>query len=177
MSKENLYRTAAYVTAFSIAEKAFGFLYRVILSRTLGSEGMGLYQVALSVFVVFATMIGCAVFFDKMRKGAKKDDFKAMPSFDQVDTAARESFPLVTLLYGILAVAAVIILVLTTVGSFSIFSLFMICATALIAAVVGEYGTMFFVPSIYSRLKLRADNYAAAKAVKYQGAKKAEKAE
>ncbi len=55
MSKENLYRTAAYVTAFSIAEKAFGFLYRVILSRTLGSEGMGLYQVALSVFAVLAT--------------------------------------------------------------------------------------------------------------------------
>lgn len=138
---------------------------------------VSLSVVALSVFVVLATMIGCAVFFDKMRKGAKKDDFKAMPSFDQVDTAARESFPLVTVLYGILAVAAVIMLVLTTVGSFSIFSLFMICATALIAAVVGEYGTMFFVPSIYSRLKLRADNYAAAKAVKYQGAKKAEKAE
>lgn len=55
LSRENIYRTAAYVTAFSVAEKAFGFLYRVILSRTLGSEGMGLYQVALSVFAVLAT--------------------------------------------------------------------------------------------------------------------------
>ena len=55
MSKENLYRTAAYVTAFSVAEKAFGFLYRIILSRTLDSEGVGLYQVALSVFAVLAT--------------------------------------------------------------------------------------------------------------------------
>ena len=55
LSKENLYRTAAYVTAFSVAEKAFGFLYRIILSRTLDSEGVGLYQVALSVFAVLAT--------------------------------------------------------------------------------------------------------------------------
>lgn len=44
------------MTAFSVAEKFFGFLYRVILSRTLGSEGMGMYQVALSVFAVLATV-------------------------------------------------------------------------------------------------------------------------
>ena len=55
LSKENLYRTAAYVTAFSVAEKFFGFLYRVILSHTLGAEGMGIYQIALSVFAVLAT--------------------------------------------------------------------------------------------------------------------------
>ena len=40
LSKSNLYQTAAYVTAFSVAEKFFGFLYRIILSRTLGAEGM-----------------------------------------------------------------------------------------------------------------------------------------
>ena len=55
LNRQNIYRTAAYVTAFSITEKFFGFLYRVILSRTLGSEGMGLYQIALSVFAVLAT--------------------------------------------------------------------------------------------------------------------------
>ena len=55
MNRQNIYRTAAYVTAFSVAEKFFGFLYRIILSRTLGSEGMGLYQIALSVFAVLAT--------------------------------------------------------------------------------------------------------------------------
>lgn len=55
MSRQNLYRTAAYVTVFSVAEKTFGFIYRIILSRTLGSEGMGIYQIALSVFAVLAT--------------------------------------------------------------------------------------------------------------------------
>ena len=40
---------------FSVVEKTCGFLYRIILSRTLGSEGMGIYQIALSVFAVLAT--------------------------------------------------------------------------------------------------------------------------
>ncbi len=46
----NLYRTAAVVTVFSAAEHCLGFLYRILLSRMLGSEGLGVYQVALTVF-------------------------------------------------------------------------------------------------------------------------------
>lgn len=54
--KKNLYRTAALVTGLSVAERALGFLYRIVLSRLIGSEGLGLYQVALSVFSVFITI-------------------------------------------------------------------------------------------------------------------------
>ncbi len=52
----NLYRTAAIVTIFSALEHGLGFLYRIILSRTLGSEGLGVYQVSLTVFAVFLTI-------------------------------------------------------------------------------------------------------------------------
>ena len=52
----NLYRTAAVVTFFSAAEHCLGFLYRIILSRTLGAEGLGVYQAAHSVFAVFLTV-------------------------------------------------------------------------------------------------------------------------
>jgi len=52
----NLYRTAAVVTVFSALEHGLGFLYRIILSRVLGSEGLGVYQVALTVFAVFLTL-------------------------------------------------------------------------------------------------------------------------
>ncbi len=52
----NLYKTAAIVTLFSFFEHALGFLYRIILSRTLGPEGLGIYQTALSVFAVFLTV-------------------------------------------------------------------------------------------------------------------------
>ena len=61
MSRTNLYRTAVYVTAFSIAEKFFGFAYRIVLSRTLGAEGMGLYQTALSVFALLATVAASGI--------------------------------------------------------------------------------------------------------------------
>lgn len=54
--KKNIYQTAALVTGLSVAERALGFLYRIALSRLIGSEGLGLYQVALSVFSVFATL-------------------------------------------------------------------------------------------------------------------------
>lgn len=52
----NLYRTAAVVTLFSAAEHCLGFLYRIILSRTIGPEGLGVYQAAYSVFAVFLTL-------------------------------------------------------------------------------------------------------------------------
>ena len=48
--------TATFVTALSIAERGLGFLYRIVLSRLLGAEGLGLYQVALSLFAVFLTL-------------------------------------------------------------------------------------------------------------------------
>lgn len=52
---QNLYRTAAVVTIFSAIEHGLGFLYRIILSRILGPEGLGVYQVSLTVFAVFLT--------------------------------------------------------------------------------------------------------------------------
>lgn len=40
---------------FSTIEKTLSFVYRIILSRTIGAEGMGIYQICLSVFAVFLT--------------------------------------------------------------------------------------------------------------------------
>lgn len=52
---KRLYQTAFIVTVFSVAERGLGFLYRIVLSRTIGSEGVGLYQIALTVLAVFIT--------------------------------------------------------------------------------------------------------------------------
>ncbi len=52
---KSLYRTAAVVTIFSTCEHCLGFMYRIILSRVLGSEGLGVYQAALTMFAVFLT--------------------------------------------------------------------------------------------------------------------------
>ncbi len=53
--KNTVYKNASIVTGLSVAERALGFLYRVVLSRLIGAEGLGLYQVALSIFSLFLT--------------------------------------------------------------------------------------------------------------------------
>lgn len=52
----SFFKTVAIVTVFSISEKFLGFIYRIFLSRTIGAEGIGLYQVALSVFALLFTI-------------------------------------------------------------------------------------------------------------------------
>ena len=56
-----------------------------------------------------------------------------------------------------------------------IYGLFMPCACGVMAVAACQYGTLFFTPSVYSRMKLRADKHAASKVSKYSGAKKAAK--
>ena len=53
---KKFFKTVAIVTLFSICEKFLGFIYRIFLSRSIGSEGIGIYQVALSVFALLLTV-------------------------------------------------------------------------------------------------------------------------
>lgn len=53
---KTVYTTAAVVTGLSVFKRGLGFLYRIVLSRLIGAEGMGLYQIAYSLFAVFLTL-------------------------------------------------------------------------------------------------------------------------
>ena len=54
--KNKVYANTSIVTILSVAERGLGFLYRIVLSRLLGAEGLGIYQVALSLFAFFLTV-------------------------------------------------------------------------------------------------------------------------
>lgn len=54
--RNNVYKTTFVITALSSVERTLGFMYRIALSRFIGAEGLGLYQVALSLFAVFLTI-------------------------------------------------------------------------------------------------------------------------
>lgn len=54
---KSLFKTVAYITIFSIITRALGFIFRIYLSRALGAEALGLYQVSLSVFMVLLTIV------------------------------------------------------------------------------------------------------------------------
>lgn len=52
-----LFKAAMIVTIFSVATRALGFVLRIILSRYLGAEMLGHYQVAMSIFGVLMTLV------------------------------------------------------------------------------------------------------------------------
>lgn len=50
-----LLKDAAILTVFSLIVKLLGIYMRLYLSARIGSEGMGLYQLIMSVYTLFAT--------------------------------------------------------------------------------------------------------------------------
>lgn len=60
---KSLVKTVALITSFSILTRIAGFLFRVYLSRAIGAEALGLYQVAFSVFIVLLTIVSSGLPF------------------------------------------------------------------------------------------------------------------
>ena len=53
----SLLKTVFIITGFAVITRILGFIFRIYLSRMLGAEMLGLYQVSLSVFMVLLTVI------------------------------------------------------------------------------------------------------------------------
>ena len=54
---KSVFKTVSMITFFSIITRFLGFIFRVYLSRKLGSVGMGIYQIATSIVGVFITLV------------------------------------------------------------------------------------------------------------------------
>lgn len=54
---KNLFKALAILTSFSVLTRALGFLFRIFLSRLIGAEGLGVYQISFSVYMVLETFI------------------------------------------------------------------------------------------------------------------------
>lgn len=67
---KSLFKTVALITFFSFLTRILGFVFRIILSRIVGAEGVGLYQVASSVFMVLLTIISSGIPFVISRMSA-----------------------------------------------------------------------------------------------------------
>ena len=57
MNKKSLIYSTSLLTAVNVAVRVMGFSFRIWLSRQLGSEGMGLYQLVFPVFSVMITLV------------------------------------------------------------------------------------------------------------------------
>lgn len=54
---KSLFKTVFVITGFAVITRVLGFVFRIYLSRMLGAEMLGLYQVSLSVFMVLLTIV------------------------------------------------------------------------------------------------------------------------
>ena len=66
-------KALAILSSFSILTRALGFVFRIFLSRTIGAEGLGIYQIAFSVFMVLETIVSSGLPLVVSKQTASKD--------------------------------------------------------------------------------------------------------
>ena len=69
-----LIKGAAWMTIFSLINKLLGVFLRLFLATRIGSEGMGLYQLIMSVYTMFSTFATAGFTVSVSRLVAEKDE-------------------------------------------------------------------------------------------------------
>ena len=54
---KSLFQAVALMTFFTVINRFLGFLFKIYLSRKIGAEALGVYQVAFSIFTVLVTFV------------------------------------------------------------------------------------------------------------------------
>ncbi|MBQ7880329.1 MAG: oligosaccharide flippase family protein [Clostridia bacterium] len=73
---KSVFKTVSMITIFSVITRVFGFVFRVFLSRKLGAEGLGVYQIASSVMGIFMTLVASGLPLVTAKMCAKYDHTK-----------------------------------------------------------------------------------------------------
>ncbi len=61
MGIKHLFKAVFILTVFSVLTRAFGFLFRIYLSREMGAEILGVYSIALSIFGIMQTAVSSGI--------------------------------------------------------------------------------------------------------------------
>lgn len=118
---------------------------------------VGISAVAFGALTVLVTMIATGYLFDRYRRNLKKENFVKLDGDEQTDTCVRES--LLNTLYPALGVAAlaVVLFVLLSISALSVTSVITPVIVSLFSVASAIYGTMFFMPPVYTRIKRIGD--------------------
>lgn len=100
-------RAVITLTAFTIAERLLGFLFKIYLSREIGAVGMGIYSVAQSFFFVLLTLLTSGIPLVVSKLTAK----------DKASAPYVCSAALVTELFTALIVCAAVLLLQKPIGA------------------------------------------------------------
>lgn len=70
---KSIIKTVSMITFFTIITRVLGFLFRIFLSRKLGAEGIGIYQIASSIIGIFMTLVASGLPLSTAKMVAKLD--------------------------------------------------------------------------------------------------------
>lgn len=56
MPENKIFKAVATVTIYSVITRTLSFIFKIYLSRTVGAEVVGLYQISLSLFLLISTL-------------------------------------------------------------------------------------------------------------------------
>ena len=73
MSYSSVFKSVATVTVLSVITRTLAFLFKIYLSRAVGAEILGLYQICLSVFFLFISLTSGGITTVLSRKIAESD--------------------------------------------------------------------------------------------------------
>ena len=68
---KNILKTVAIITLFTIITRVSGFIFRIWMSREIGAEALGMYQIAFSMFIVLITLCCSGIPLTVSRLSAK----------------------------------------------------------------------------------------------------------
>ncbi len=77
---KSIFKSVAIITIFSVITRALGFFFRIYMSRILGSEMLGVYQVAFSIFGVLLMLVSSGIPLVVSKLTAKYSTKKDMDS-------------------------------------------------------------------------------------------------
>ena len=119
---------------------------------------VGISAVAFAVLTVLMTMVACGFVFDRYRRNLKKEKYAKTGNGEMTDICVNESFK--SVLYPVvgIAAAAVVIFVLLSISAMSVLTIMTPVLAALFSVASALYGTVFFVPSVYTEIKSIGDS-------------------
>jgi len=81
---KSIFKAVAVVTIFSVFTRLLGFFFRIFVSRYLGAEGMGLFQMATSVLGIFITLVSSGLPLVTAKSVAKYESLNKLKQRDQI---------------------------------------------------------------------------------------------
>jgi stage V sporulation protein B len=142
--KDSFIKGAAILTAAGLAARVMGFGYRVILTRIIGAEGMGLYQMAYPIYTILLVVSRSGIpvalaklIADKIAADKKKEAYKIFK------VARKMSFVVGLLISLIMALSAKPLISMLSLDPRSYYAVLAISPAIFIVSIMASYRGFF----------------------------------